>query len=377
MKIAILTLPLHTNYGGILQCYALQTVLERMGHEVFVIEKEFKPARLPLHLMPFCYGKRILKNIIGQKCPILYEQRYNRIQYAIRENTDRFINTYIRIKRYKSFSDIKKNEYNAIVVGSDQVWRPVYFGFDKIENAYLKFAEKWNIKRVSYAASFGTDKWEYTPKQTYECSRLLNIFDAVSVRENSAVRSCKQYLGVNANQVFDPTLLLEKEDYIKLFEVANTSKSNGNLLCYILDETEEKKNLIQFVANEKGLKPFNVTAKLYDENAPLYERIQPPIEQWLRGFHEAEMVITDSFHGCIFSILFRKPFIIIANVGRGMTRFTSLLKLFNLESRLVCSWKDFQEHQMDLMTQIDYSSININLQTMRKESLSFLKMALS
>ncbi len=374
MKIAILTLPLHTNYGGILQCYALQTVLERMGHEVCVIEKKFKPARLPLYLTPLCYGKRLLKNLIGYKCPIFYEQRYNRIQHIIRQNTDIFINQYIHLKRYHSFSDIKENEYDVIVVGSDQVWRPVYFGFDKIENAYLKFAEKWNVKRISYAASFGTDKWEYTPKQTSQCGQLLKMFDAVSVREHSAIFSCKQYFGVNAQYVLDPTLLLEKEDYVKLFKATNTPKSKGNLLCYMLDETEEKKKLVQYIADQKGLMPFNVTAKLYDENAPLNERIQPSIEQWLRGFEDAQMIVTDSFHGCIFAILFQKPFVTIANAGRGMTRFTSLLNLFNLESRSVCSWENFESRQMELMKQIDYSSIN--LQVNREKSLSFLRLAL-
>lgn len=369
MKIAILTLPLHTNYGGILQCYALQTVLQRMGHEVCVIEKKIKPARLPLYLMPFCYGKRILKNLIGHRCYILSEQRYNSIQRVIRQHTDRFINQYIDLKRYNSFSNIRRDKYDVIIVGSDQIWRPKYFDVNKIEDAYLKFAENWNIKRVSYAASFGTDEWEYTPQQTSECARLLKKFDAVSVRENSAIFSCKQHLGVDAQQTLDPTLLLEKEDYIKLFELINTPKSKGNLLCYFLDETEEKKIFVQRFAEEKGLITFNVTAKLYDENAPLDERIQPPLEQWLRGFYDADFIVTDSFHACVFSIIFRKQFIAIGNKERGLSRFQSLFALFSLQDRLIFS-SDAYKGNISL---IDYDQIQDQLHIFRDQSMSFLK----
>lgn len=335
MKIGILTLPLHTNYGGILQAYALQTVLERMGNEVYVIEKKRQPQSLPIQKMPLSYGKRIVKNLLGHKCPIFYEQKYNREQPVIRQNTDKFINKYIHLAEYDDFSDIKESEYDAIIVGSDQVWRPKYFGQNQIENAYLKFAEGWNIKRIAYAASFGTDEWEYDSKQTSECGRLLRMFDAVSVREDFGVDLCKSYFGVETQHVLDPTMLLDKDDYIKLFTDANTPKSKGNLLCYILDETEEKKALIKRVADEKGLTPFNVKSQSDDINSPVSERIQPPIEQWLRGFYDAEFVVTDSFHACVFSILFNKPFIVYGNRERGLSRFTSLLDMFGLEGVLI------------------------------------------
>lgn len=148
MKIGILTLPLHINYGGILQAYALQTVLERMGHEVHVIEKKKKPLRLPTYKIPLCYGKRIAMNLLGHKTPVFYERKYNRERPVVRQNTDKFIHKYVHLVQYDDFSDIKESEYDVIVVGSDQVWRPKYFGNDIIEQAYLKFAENWNIKRI-------------------------------------------------------------------------------------------------------------------------------------------------------------------------------------------------------------------------------------
>ena len=372
MRIGILTLPLHTNYGGILQAYALQTVLERMGHEVHVIEKKRQPLSIPIQKIPFCYGKRIVKNIIGRKCPIFYERKYNREQPIIRQNTDKFIKKYIHIAEYDDFFDINESEYDAIVVGSDQVWRPKYFGQNRIENAYLKFAEGWNIKRIAYAASFGTDDWEYNSKQTSECGRLLRMFDAVSVREDLGVDLCKRYFGVEAQHVLDPTLLLVKEDYIKLFEAANTPKSNGNLLCYILDETEEKTALIKSIAGEKGLIPFNVKSISDDINSPLSERIQPSLEQWLRCFYDADFVITDSFHACVFSIIFNKPFIVYGNVNRGLSRFISLLNMFGLKDRLVSTVDEICN-----LKSIGYEKVCDKLESLIKQSKDYLLQQLS
>ena len=333
MKIAILTLPLHTNYGGILQAYALQTVLERMGHEVCLIEKRRRPVRLPLWKAPLVYGKRILKNMAGHPFPIFYEQKINREEPWVRQNTDKFVARYIKRRIVGDFSEIKEGDYDAFVVGSDQIWRPIYFN-DRIERAFLDFTEGWDVKRIAYAASFGTDEWEYTQGQTRRCGELLKRFDAVSVREASGTVLCRKHFGVEAQHVLDPTMLLAREDYIRLFESANTPKSNGTLLNYILDDTPEKTALVNKIAGERHLVPFKVNSRVEDKTAPLADRIQPPVEQWLRGFHDAEFVVTDSFHACVFSIIFQKPFIVVGNAKRGLSRLSSLLAMFGLESQL-------------------------------------------
>ena len=336
MRIGILTLPLHTNYGGILQAYALQTVLEWMGHDVVVIDTpNVKPSP---SLMTLC--KRIIKRLLGKHVGVIYEWKHNKEYPIISQHTQPFVDKYIHRKIVSSPTELQEKDFDAIVVGSDQIWRPKYYG--KIENAYLSFAKKWNIKRIAYAASFGTDDWEYTHKQTIECGNLLKMFDAVSVRESSAVNLCKEHFGVDVQHVLDPTMLLDKEDYIRLIEAANTPKSKGTLLNYILDETPEKRTLIEQIAKDKGLVPFRVNSRVEDHNAPLEERIQPPVEQWLRGFYDAEFVVTDSFHACVFSILFNKPFVVIGNKERGMARFNSLLRLFNLESRIIVNFDDFK-----------------------------------
>lgn len=340
MRIGILTLPLHTNYGGILQAYALQTMLERMGHEVVVIDKPYGWI-LPLWKRPFIYTKRAIKKyILRQKEIVLLEEKKRQKEFPIvSQHTQQFIEKYIHRKVVNSPEELQERNFDAIVVGSDQIWRPKYYR--SIENAYLAFAEEWNIKRIAYAASFGTDDWEYTPEQTKKCGELLKKFDAVSVREASGVQLCKEHFGVESQHVLDPTMLLDKEDYIRLIETAGTPKSKGTLLNYILDETPEKHALIEKVAKDKGLVPFRVNSKVEDRTTPLEDRIQPPVENWIRGFYDAEFVVTDSFHACVFSILFGKPFVVVGNKERGMARFESLLRTFGLGNRLVNCMEDY------------------------------------
>ncbi len=342
MKIGILTLPLHTNYGGILQAYALQTVLERIGHEVVVIDTPNVKSAPSL----FTLAKRLVKRLLGYRVGVFSEWKHNRVYPIISQHTQPFVDKYIHRRVVNSPNELRANEFDAIIVGSDQVWRPKYYG--KIEDAYLAFAKGWHIKRIAYAASFGTDDWEYTPEQTKTCGELLRMFDAVSVREASGVQLCKEHFGVEAQHVLDPTMLLAKEDYIRLVETADVPKSKGTLLNYILDDSPEKRALIEWVAKEKGLVPFRVNSRIEDHAAPLEERIQPPVEQWLRGFYDAEFVVTDSFHACVFSILFGKPFVVVGNKERGMARFESLLKMFGLEDRLVSSVEDYN-HIGDMM----------------------------
>lgn len=367
MKIGILTLPLHTNYGGILQAYALQTILERMGHEAIVLGKKNHAQLPPLWKMPLSYSKRLIKKfILGEKSiRIFHEQWYNKTYPIVSQYTQKFIDKYINYVTPGDLSSLNPNDFDAIVVGSDQIWRPIYYR--KIENAFLAFAEEWKIKRIAYAASFGTDQWEYTSDQTEKCKNLVKKFDAVSVRESSAVNLCKEHFGINALHVLDPTMLLNKNDYISLFEASQTPKSPGNLLVYILDETHEKAELVDKIAKEKGLIPFMVNSLVDNQYAPLEKRIQPPIENWLRGFYDAEFVITDSFHGCVFSIIFGKPFIAYGNIKRGLSRFNSLLKMFSLEDRLTTS------NNINQLNDIDWNLIEKKLNDLRIESFDFLK----
>ena len=369
MKIGVLALQLRYNFGGILQAYALQKTLKELGHDAVHIDQCKYVSIGPWYKKYPIYLKRaIQKYLLGKKLIVRADVAINNKIKIIATHTEPFIEKYIKRIFTKDFSNLKEKNFDAFVVGSDQVWRPIYF-FSKIENAYLDFAKEWDIKRIAYAASFGTEDWEYTDEQTINCAALLKKFNAVSVRESSAVKLCKGNFGVDALHVLDPTMLLEKEDYIKLFEETDTNKSDGNLFCYILDESIEKNIIIDTISKEKGLTPFHVNSKYDDPSAPIEERIQQPVEKWLRAFYDAEFVITDSFHACVFSIIFNKPFIVYGNKERGFARFESLLKLFGLEERLVCSPNEINKV---LNTPIDWKMVNSIQQQKKEEALLFL-----
>ena len=373
MKIGIITLPLHNNYGGILQAYALQKVLQDMGHDATVIDKSQREfIKIPFLRRIYIYAKRLIKKIlIDRQMIVRWDKKHNKNIEIMRTHTYPFLLKHIKRKdAERDYSNIKEKEFDAFIVGSDQVWRPIYFGQDIISNAYLSFAKDWNVKRISYAPSFGTEDWEYTQEQTAECSELLKHFNAVSVREASAVELCKEHYGVEALHVLDPTMLLSAEDYIKLFETAETPKSKGNLMCYILDNNKENENIISQIETTFNLKAFSVNSKYEIAEAPIEERIQPPVESWIRGFYDAEYVITDSFHACVFSILFEKPFIVYGNKKRGVARFLSLLKISGIEDRLVTNNK---EAEKIISQPIDWEKVNTIKKEWQEKSINFLK----
>lgn len=369
MKIGIITLPFHKNFGGILQNFALQKVLKNIGHEVITIEK-FKQYKLPLHKRYLAYTKRIIKKyVLLRNCEIYFEKCEQERLKIITQEIQPFIEHHIHMKNYRTFKDIKENEYDAFVVGSDQVWRPIYFR--DIANAYLSFTKGWKVKRIAYAASFGTDQWEYRKAQTKKCKKLISLFDGISVRELQGVELCKKYFNIDAVQVLDPTLLLTKEDYINVFTEENISQSKGNFLVYILDRTEEKEAIIREISTSKGLTPFHVNnPEVENTKRDVFDRIQPGMDQWLRGFYDAEFVFTDSFHACVFAIIFQKPFLVYGNTGRGLSRFSSLLSLFHLEDRMILNINDFKKIQNK---DINWEEVNTILKEKQNESLNFLK----
>ena len=370
MKIGILSLALHTNYGGILQSYALQTILERMGHDVKVI---YRPVRKEKKkLMWLRYIKRtILKLGFSKDIDIFKENNWNKKQRILETHTSRFIKKYIHTRIIRRLEDLKPTEFDSIVVGSDQVWRPYYFNGHyncDIDGAYLSFAQNWNIQRIAYAASFGTNIWEYNEKQTHICCELVKKFQAVSTREESGISLCKNYLCVNAKCVLDPTLLLNKEDYLKLID---KKKAPGDLMVYILDNNDDIDNLISIIAEQRKLKPFkaNISPNIHHKEKIT---IQPPIEDWLRGFRDAKFIITDSFHACVFSILFNKPFVVLSNEKRGKARLESLLAKFNLGERILGKTEQFHSELFRPLP----DNISTILKNLQKDSLDFLNLAL-
>lgn len=370
MKIAILTLPLYTNYGGILQCYALQTVLEREGYDVKVLTKP-RYSKFYYLIWGLAIIKRFIKKVFFRKDVSILYAPYQLERKIIRKNTDRFIKTYIHSYSVSSWNKSLSKRFDAIVVGSDQVWRPLYAN---PEEYCLSFINDARIKRISYAASFGVDNVnEFSKEQLENCSSLLKKFDSISVREFTGVDICRENFGVEAVQLLDPTLLLKAEDYISLIDAKEVQEPTANMLVYVLDKTEEKVSLVNEIAKDRGLIPYWLdSADGIDRSRPLEYSTKMPVEQWLCGFRKADFVFTDSFHGCIFSIIFNKQFIVFGNEVRGMSRFVSLLRTFNLNDRLIYGLEDYENNKIALLSTIDYEKVNKILNKERIKSFDYL-----
>ena len=371
-KIGILTLPLHTNYGGLLQAYALQQILYRMGHEAWVLDvRKYDYCWLYRKLSRIKTFLRLLISRIGHKSISEIFREYRKSGKVTLD----FVQTHIypispclsSTKQLKSFVEI--NKFDAFVVGSDQVWRLRYC--PNIYNYFLAFVESNQfVKKISYAASFGTDDWNFSEEETRRCKELLSLFDAVSVREKGGVDLCRHYLGrTDVQWTLDPTMLLCREDYEQIIKEAHLpAVKQKHIVSYILDENPSKNVILSDVQSALGLPVYNANEGL-SECSQLHLHGKASVEEWLFGFQNAEYAVVDSFHGCVFSIIFHVPFIVIGNQERGMSRFYSLLSLFGLEGRMVETCTNVVPI---VHSSIDWKKIDDVLSEQRKQSSQFL-----
>ncbi|MEE0997301.1 MAG: polysaccharide pyruvyl transferase family protein [Paludibacteraceae bacterium] len=356
MRIGILTQPLSRNYGGILQNYALQQVLREMGHEPYTFDLGLYTWKDWLIITIIC----IIKKVIGMS----YHFPETPLQYKNKEKILRgFVDKHITLTsphcQKPTKKQILKYKFQAIVVGSDQVWRPKYN--HSIERMFLDFTHGLDLKRIAYAASFGTSDWEYKERQTKNCRLLAQNFDAISVREDSGVELCEKYLNVSATHVLDPTMLLTKDDYNKLIADIPISTENY-LFAYILDKNENKTSFITKIAREKRLTPIIIGAdkELNDSDS---------IEKWLAYFRDAKFIVTDSFHGTVFSIIYNKDFIVIKNEKRGVNRVKSLLSIFDLNFNIL------DENNLSNIVdskEFNWANLNFKIDSLKLASSRFL-----
>ncbi|MFA0657107.1 polysaccharide pyruvyl transferase family protein [Vibrio sp. 10N.222.49.C12] len=370
MKIAILTLPLWNNYGGILQCLAMCKKLEEYGHEVILLNYHHKPVRRHVEYIRII-KRKIRKLITGSGCKV-YPNRVQR--EIISQNTLEFIkNNFSLISpEFHTSAELSKyltdNLIETVVVGSDQVWRPSYT--PNIYTYFLDFVPD-DVIRIAYAPSFGTDKVLYSERMITECKKLIDRLDLVTVREISGKSLLKKMFNINADVVVDPTLLHKKDMYTDLVHDV-PCQNKGDIFCYVLDRTEDISNQICNAEKGLGKKSFEIMPKTFDEkfNTSDITYKFPPIESWVAAFRDSDYIITDSFHGCVFSIIFNKPFVAIGNHERGMSRFESLLKQFGLEDRLVVSKTDSLSHV--LTRSINWTSVNAKRDELCLNSLDLL-----
>ena len=355
MKYGIITQPLLNNFGGTLQNFALQQAIKKLGGDAITLD--YLPYKsIGQVILSLAYN--IVLSFKGQQRSLIECLPARRDKY-VHSFLESHVNCSAPIRKY-SQELIDNYRLDGIIVGSDQVWRPKY-NQDVIEDMFLGFTEQSNIKRIAYAASFGVSSWEYDSKLQKRCSALINKFDAVSVRELDGVSLCKEYFKVNASLVPDPTILLDQDDYLCLFD-NNANEAKDYLYTYILNESEEKNSYIVKVSEALHKETKNVSVK---------SNLDCSIEQWVANIANASYVITDSFHGTVFSIIFHKPFVVIENTSRGSSRMVSLLESTGLEDRMVKE-KDLVEGFIPSQF-INWSDVEQKLGSLRKTGEEFLR----
>lgn len=334
---AMLTLSGYFNYGNIAQRYALQEFLRQKGYSFISYDNN-------------------IDNIS--------ESDKNKFKH-----TKDFVDRYIVRKEFD-----ENDELPAYIVGSDQVWRNWDMPKDRgdIKYYFLDFLKKNTAKRISYAASFGLDTLEganIDSELKDELTPLIMRFDAISVREESALGVIESEWGIkSAVQVLDPTMLLTKSQYAKLIDSANAPlERERGVFAYLLAATDNKQKIVKKIAKQ--------TNESIEEFYPKKIDILPPVEQWLKGFRDSKLIVTDSFHGTVFSIINNTPFIVIENQYGGVARMTSLLDVFGLGDRLV-SENDVDTVNHEDLKPIDWQVINNRLDELRKGSGDWLIAAL-
>lgn len=343
--VAIITQPMMTNYGCLLQNWALQQTINKLGYSAITFDQSEWYPPLAVRI------KMEIKKLFTLCRPNAFEQ-------FITKNINITSKAYL-ISDFKKFE--RKYKPYAYVVGSDQVWRQQYNRL--LDASFLSFTDC--DRKVAYAASFGTDDWQFDEKQTTVYSQLIRGFKGVGVREQSAINLCKDYWGVDVALVLDPTLLLTAEEYTPLFCKLDKNKY---VFTYILDSECWKMNLVKdFCAN----KQISEEAGMYNFEGGISRQMS--VEQWITSIKQSEFVVCDSFHGTVFSILMHRPFLVLGNSNRGNTRLLSILDILGLKNRFIMESENVDIYNLP---SINWTDVDQRITKLRVESINFLSNAL-
>ena len=338
------------NYGSMLTYYALHEVIKKMGYSILMIND-------PLEDDNIIYFKTHPKVLVG---------------------------SFYRISEKKKLDNIIdfNEECKSFLVGSDQLWN-IDLSRNLGQFYFLGFADN-ETKKISYGTSFGR-KYEGTEMEKNITKANLKRFDGISVRDELSLNISKDIFGIkNVVQVCDPTLLLDSSEYINLINKVNIKKSDEYFLAYILDPNPEIGFRLEKLSNDRNIKIFIILDHPPDirieniKNFSLTGKGNVEIKEinyirdWLWYFYNSKNVLTDSFHGTLFAIIFRKPFITLKNNKRGGERFISLLKSLNLMERLFETPECINDKDY-LFDKINYKVVLKELSKIKKFSYNWLK----
>lgn len=364
MKIGILTFHMAHNYGAMLQAYSLTTAIRRLGFDCEVIDYRFSYidnwSRIRrINDLIFEYGVvngslRFIKRLLtGYYWPKSMHVKFDKFEREIIPHSDRI---------YRNKNELDNMPYDVIMFGSDQIWNSALT--DGIAEEYIGgFKCNSNTRKIAYAASCGTSDFQEESKEIYD--KLLDDYYAISVREEEFQKSLISR-GYNVECVLDPTLLLNEEEWKSLISNKKMKNKREYLLLYVFDEDEEVYELAREYAKKKGL---GIIAIAYQKKKSMYGMDVltecGPLD-FLSLFANASHIITTSFHGTVFSIIFHKDFHCIPHT-KYRERTDSLLKMLELGSHNVNDLKEFED------VETNWNEVDVILEKRKTKSVNFIK----
>jgi len=358
LKVKMLTFHNAENYGATLQAYALKETLKKLGTNPSFVNYENKAILADYKLI----RTNSLKSFFSS---LWFLPRNLKRKRSFKSFSDVYLDT--NTKAYTDISQIEQDieEGDVFVAGSDQIWNSELT--DGLSDIYtLNFKTDKNIKRVIYGASLGNE--ELLQRNALDFKTKTEMLDYISVREQSIIKPLEDICGNKVEQVIDPTMLLGKSDWDRL--VANNSTVNLNnkkyILVYTLFESEQVTKIANYISKLTGLKVIHFRKyNAYDnEYMNLYSK--GPID-FVNAFKNAEYVITNSFHGTVFSVIYEKCFYSVLPKERA-GRIKDLLNKLNLDSRIIEKVED-----INLEDKIDYTFAKEKIEEMRAQSIEYLK----
>lgn len=348
MKIALFTIWHEMNYGAEMQAYATIKALTKLGHNVTLIDLRLDDIK----------KKSVVKKVINAVS----------LLFPYKREFQKFWNlNFPKTIRYKSYEILKKNPPNADVylVGSDQTWNP-----EIMKSLYnvslLKFGAS-NVIRASYASSFGINSWNFSPQLTEETRKAFLGFKYLSCREKTGCKIIKDIFHIDCTNVLDPTLL--HTDYS---EITGPIVEKNILVYYPLsDKDKDSAIYAKKIAIEMGVAVENANESQYLLKRILWRRTS--IVEWIKKIASSQFVVTKSFHGLAFSIIYKRQFAIIINKNTNRSsRIKDLLSLLELESRCFSSMEEMMESRI-WERKINYDLVYAKLELLRLQSWTYLK----
>lgn len=358
MRVGIIT-KIGKNYGAVLQAYALKTYLERMGLNASIINYMHKQSKKTYRVCPYKWGPR------GTIANIKSLMRFSVIKKSSKK-FDEFKNMKLNLLgEYESYDQLLTSppDCNIYISGSDQVWNPT-ISFDPAY--YLTFGSD-KVKRASYAASIGVTQIPNDIKDEFK--KRLSIFDLISVREETAKQTLSEF-GIDAKTAVDPTLLLDSREWNKI--AIDPPITKPFILCYMVSTPDYVQQLIALIKRQTGLPVYNIVTSSYPAPIGDYQIWDAGPEEFVGYFKNAHMVITSSFHGTVFSVIYRKPFVSMLYKATG-SRVSDLLSNLGLQDRIV---EDVGSYNEDLL-KINFDEATNKLGLMKSNSKEIINQIVS